>query len=256
MVLICVIALLAISCIWGYKQGVIKIAISLASLIITIAVSFIVAPIISKYVIDNTTIDEKMSESVYEVVSNNTAVNDAFDSVFDKQLSVDDNKNESILVVTEQLGKVGQRVKLPKSITDAVSNIPADEFSQIMSKYNSQTLKEVTLRLFCERITKIIVNTIIYLVVLLVVYAALRVVIFATGIVNHLPLIKQANRLGGLAVGFIQGILIVWIFFAVLTAFSNYSFASSCLADIHSNSFLEFIYDNNIITKLLIQIVG
>lgn len=257
MVLVCVIALLALSSLWGYKQGVIKIAISLASLIVTIAVAVVVAPMIARYVIDNTSVDEKMAESVYSVISSNKAVNDAFDSSFDVQNDLgEENKNEKQAVITNQLNKIGDRIELPKSVSEAISNISTEELNNIVIKYSGKSLKEIILRMFAERITNVIVHAIIYIIVMVIIFAALRIVIFATGIVNHLPVIKQANRLGGLGVGFVEGILVVWIFFAVLTAFGNNSFATYCLAEIHGNGFLEYIYDNNLITKILLNAIN
>ena len=40
---------------------------------------------------------------------------------------------------------------------------------------------------------------------------------------------------------------------AIVTAFGNNVWASDILAQIHSSSFLEFIYDNNIIMKMIIS---
>ena len=46
-------------------------------------------------------------------------------------------------------------------------------------------------------------------------------IIGATGIIRRLPIIKQADKLGGVIVGLIEGLVVVWIFFTVVTAISG-----------------------------------
>ena len=41
------------------------------------------------------------------------------------------------------------------------------------------------------------------------------------GIIRRLPIIKQADKLGGVIVGLIEGLVVVWIFFTVVTAISG-----------------------------------
>ena len=69
MVLIAVLAVLCIFALIGMKKGVIKIAVSLATMVITIAVTTFAAPVLSEYIRNNTKWDEKIEKSIYENVS-------------------------------------------------------------------------------------------------------------------------------------------------------------------------------------------
>ena len=66
-----VILILAIFTILGWRKGVIRIILSLASIVITIIAAVILAPICTSAIKNNTDIDEKMSESIYNVLLNN-----------------------------------------------------------------------------------------------------------------------------------------------------------------------------------------
>ena len=68
MVLIAVLAVLCIFALIGMKKGVIKIAVSLATMVITIAVTTFAAPVLSEYIRNNTKWDEKIEKSIYENV--------------------------------------------------------------------------------------------------------------------------------------------------------------------------------------------
>ena len=52
-------------------------------------------------------------------------------------------------------------------------------------------------------------TAIAYLVIMVVVSIVLRVVVAATGLIRRLPVIKQADKLGGLIVGLVEGIAVV-----------------------------------------------
>ena len=96
---------------------------------------------------------------------------------------------------------------------------------------------------------------IIYIVIMVVVFIVLRIIIGATGIIRRLPIIKQADKLGGVIVGLIEGLVVVWIFFTVVTAISGTENAANILAQIHKNAFLEALYNNNPITRLLFSTI-
>lgn len=61
--------------------------------------------------------------------------------------------------------------------------------------------------------------------------------------------------MGGLIVGLIEGIVVVWIFFTVVTAISGTQTASNILVQIHGNVILESLYNCNPITRLLFSTI-
>ena len=116
-----VILILAIFTILGWRKGVIRIILSLASIVITIIAAVILAPICTSAIKNNTDIDEKMSESIYNVLLNNESVNKYFDSDYDIPIDIDVNQVEAFTDnIAEIAGQIGDRIHLPESLTNTI----------------------------------------------------------------------------------------------------------------------------------------
>jgi uncharacterized membrane protein required for colicin V production len=69
--------------------------------------------------------------------------------------------------------------------------------------------------------------------------------------ISDLPGISMVNKIGGMLVGLLQGTLIVWVFFVVITVLYSTELGQSVMTCINSNPLLKSMYDNNIIMKVL-----
>ena len=72
--------------------------------------------------------------------------------------------------------------------------------------------------------------------------------------IEKIPVLKDVNKLMGLLLGVAEGLIVVWLFFALVTACSRFDWAASALADIGGNGFLSFIYDHNLIMSTLFKV--
>ena len=73
--------------------------------------------------------------------------------------------------------------------------------------------------------------------------------------VAKLPLIKEVNKIGGFAIGVVYGLVVLWAACLVLTACSSKPWAKEIFAAINKNSFLGFVYNNNLITWLVTKVL-
>ena len=256
MLLIGVILILGIFAVVGWRKGVIRIVLSLASILITIIAAVIVAPLATSAVKSGTNLDENLSQSIYELLSNNKEIDDYFIANQRNLLDVNINHISSYSdEVNKVIGEVGNRINLPESLTDAVKAIPESELADVITDYTSTSVKEITLRIISVRLANIVLTAIIYIMIMVIVFIALRIVIAATGIVSRLPVIKQANKAGGVILGLLEGLVVIWLFFTVVTAISGTETASKILLQIHGNNILEGLYNCNPITKLLFHTI-
>lgn len=205
---------------------------------------------------NNTNIDENIAQSIYTLLYENKEVDEYFE---DKQVltgGIDISQVEShIQTVTDVVAEVGDKINLPESLTEAVKAMPDSELMSVIREYGEASVKEITIRLIALRLADIVLTAIAYLVIMVVVSIVLRVVVAATGLIRRLPVIKQADKLGGLIVGLVEGIAVVWIFFTVVTAISGTQAASNILVQIHGNAILEALYNCNPITSLLFSTI-
>ena len=159
---------------------------------------------------------------------------------------------EKNAVIERQEKSTGKQIgKNAYDMTNTIQTISGQEVMKAMELYSAQSVKEICLHIVALRMTEVVLTAIIYIVIMLIVFIALRIVIFATGLIKHLPVIKQADQLGGAVLGLVEGLVIVWIFFTIVTAISTTQAASNILAQIQANSFLQMIYNYNPVTKLL-----
>ena len=254
MLLAGVILILVIFALIGWRKGVIRLVLSLVSMIITIMAAVVIAPLATTAIKNNTNIDENIAQSIYTLLYENKEVDEYFE---DKQVlpgDIDVSQVEShIQTVTEVVSEVGDKINLPESLTEAVKAMPDSELMSVIREYGEASVKEITIRVIAFRLADIVLTAIAYLVIMVVVSIVLRIVVAATGL--RLPVIKQADKLGGLIVGLIEGIVVVWIFFTVVTAISGTQTASNILVQIHGNVILESLYNCNPITRLLFSTI-
>ena len=227
MLLIGVILILGIFAIIGWRKGVIKIVLSLAAMIVTIVASVVIAPVATSSIKRGTNIDENLAQSIYELLSDNKEIDNYFAEGNELPVNIDTSQIANYIEsMNVMIGEISDKVNLPESMTNTLKEIPESEIMGIVD-----------------------------ILIMVVVFIALRIIISATGIVRRLPVIKQADKIGGVVVGFIEGLVVVWIFFTIVTAISGTETASNILLQIHGNTFLEALYNYNPITRVLFSTI-
>ena len=83
MLLAGVILILVIFALIGWRKGVIRLVLSLVSMIITIMAAVVIAPLATTAIKNNTNIDENIAQSIYTVLYENKEVDEYFE---DKQV--------------------------------------------------------------------------------------------------------------------------------------------------------------------------
>jgi len=92
------------------------------------------------------------------------------------------------------------------------------------------------------------------------------IVIFLLGIVAYIvrhiirkiervPVIGTVNRIAGFAVGFIKGMVIVWLLLALTSLFAASEMGQTMTAYINDSMMLKYLYENNPVIKLIENIL-
>ncbi|HKM04520.1 MAG TPA: CvpA family protein [Lachnospiraceae bacterium] len=90
----------------------------------------------------------------------------------------------------------------------------------------------------------------IFLVVLIILMQVFRIVIVSIKIFTKLPIINGINRLLGFVLGLVEGLIVVWIIFIVISKYNIYGKSSEMIQLISDNKYLSFLYHQNILSKL------
>lgn len=252
-VLIAVIVILGFYGLMGMKRGMVRIILSLAAVIVTILITMALTPIASNYIKDNTNLYTKLKTATYNGMQKNNTVGNAFEEI---------GKTQDITNITN----VNQSESNMQKITDQVVNklkVPDSLKKQIQSKINVDkyieqgvtTVQDMVANALAEQIASIILNIIIFTIIFIIVYILMQIIIKVVDLVSMLPVLKQINKTGGFILGLVKGLIVVWVFFIAMTIFCNTEFTHTVFAYVNENSFLAFLYNNNLILKLIFAII-
>lgn len=258
-ILICVLVILAMCGYAGWKKGVIRIVLSLAIMVLTILTTVFAAPIIAKTIKEKTTWYDGLHDSIQQTLESVTVFDESLWQTDDTAKTESEDFEEYEITQEDKIEKYVDEMitvlNLPESIARQIeSTINADYVEQIKED-GITTVKSAATAIIAQRMTQIAFNAIIHIVVFCTVYVLLRLLIVITGVVARLPVIYQANKLLGLVVGLVEGILFVWILFAVVTAFGGQQWAVEALEDIGNSKILSFLYDNSPILKSMFKMI-
>lgn len=135
-------------------------------------------------------------------------------------------------------------LSLPDSIKDTLKS------NEAITEYAGARLEELEVYV-CDTLTDIIINAIGFIVTFLIAAAGLALLCFVLNIISKLPVLHQINTLAGVAVGALEGLVVVWIFFIVITMFGTTEFGRETLALISENPVLSFLYDSNLLSGFI-----
>ena len=130
-------------------------------------------------------------------------------------------------------------------------NVPSTIMDNINKKIENAT-DEVKANVI-DHTTITIVNIGSGIVIFLAVRVILVLISLFAKILTDLPVIKQVDKLGGLAYGAIEGIVIVYAVLAVISLTSVIWANNAVVTAIAKSSLGEMLYNNNIILNLLFK---
>ena len=88
-----------------------------------------------------------------------------------------------------------------------------------------------------------------FLIALLLAGVLIRGIVFSLGIVSHLPILHGLNKTAGLLLGLCEGIVLLWIFFIVITVCASTRGGAQLLKMTAQSGILSWLYHNNLLLQ-------
>lgn len=215
--LVIVLGIIILNALIGRKVGLIKIVFSIFSFIIALILTVWISPTVNGMLNNNETFYEKASQKVE-------------DMLFKEQVETKDEDD------------VIEGLPLPKSIKESLQKNKDKQEANIKSYITSH-------------VTGIVINALAFVLTFVVVFIGLWVISIALSIISKLPILNQLNKMAGLLVGGLQGVIVVWILFVLITVFSGTVLGKSAFQQIESSVILSFIYDENLLLNIVLNAV-
>jgi len=214
----------------GMKKGFLRMLFSMTAFILSFVLTFALYPVVNDYICHNTQAEEKIYEKYYSYIEKKEKEN----TLENKESFVDKLSNS--LMENGDAGYLDDVTKLIEQSTIETGQVITNVTSELMQSLAAK-LALVTIKVLSFLITWIIISI------------ALAIVTSIIKIIEKLPVIKGANRLLGFALGTIYGLLIIWVFFVIVTALAATNIGTSCLNCISQSEFLSLLYKGNIFLK-------
>lgn len=98
---------------------------------------------------------------------------------------------------------------------------------------------------------KLVNHATVFIVLYVLAIVLLKVLLVSLNVLAKLPILKSMNRICGFAAGLAEGILVLWIVFAVAFALSSTPLGMWVEERAMENAFLAFVYENNLVTHVM-----
>lgn len=238
--LIIVGAIFLICMIIGYIRGFIRIVASLAATLTIIVLVTFLSPYVSGVLLNVLPVEKMVEDKAMEILLGEEEVGDIEDAENEVEnvipQEVETSREVQIsLIENAKMPEMFRRLLLENNNNEIYQVLGVSSFSQYVVKY----------------LAKLFVDIASFLITLLVVTIIVRTGIYILGIISDLPLIGGVNRLAGAVLGIGTGLIVVWLFFIVITFMYDNEISQMCMQDIAANEILMELYNKNILMNFI-----
>ena len=195
----------------GYKKGLVFCLINLATFIVAIVLAF------------------ALCSPVAELVKNTTEV----------------DENMKAFVISHMPGGEDIDLKANEQLPDPIKNAIDDSVASI------NEAKEKAIDATATEITNNVLRAICFVAIFFLVKILMWVLKLVSRIFTKIPVIEQINSLGGMIVGTLEGLIIVYVIFGVIALISPMLTNTAIVDSINGSFFGKMMYNNNVVVKYI-----
>lgn len=220
-----VIIILVVCVLLGMKKGIVLAIFDFFSFIISLMLSKVMYPVISKVILSS----KVFNDTIKEAVLSNSQI---------KEIA----KVQTIKAQTDFINKL----PLPKILLNSINE---NNNPQIYKILNVTSLQDYIVGF----ITNIIANIVAMTIAFIVVFIAMKLISNTLNIITKLPVIKTFNTFSGACMGLVQGVFIIWIFMIFITMFFSKN-NSSLITNLNSSVVAIRFYENNFLMDMVVKV--
>lgn len=211
----------------GFKIGFVLSIFKIASYFISIWISLKFYPKVADIFMET-----KVFENIKESILNNL--------LMQKGVLISQTGEQ---VKQAAVDTIVEKMPLPKFLKDDIVNrIPDPE-------------KIIDINKVMEIISRELAKIIIYILSMVLLYILVRIAIVVAKYllkgITQLPVLKQLDKLGGFALGAFEGLLTIYVIFAILMLFNSSPSFRQVYEIIETSKIAKFFYENNFIVDFM-----
>lgn len=207
----------------GWIQGLFRVIVSVAGLVASIFAAAYVAPHVSGYLEEHTQIDDRLTVYISEELKFSDSDEDT-------------SKGVQVAVINE--------LPLPEGMKE-----------NILDNNNSEMYEALDVVGVYDYIAKSVAVVILNAMVFLLLVFICRIFFFFLGKTvdgfSKLPIVRWIDKIGGGLLGAFRGLLLIWIFFLILSITSTSEWSHKLIVEITQFEPLKLLYDNNLLLDIV-----
>ncbi len=226
-VLIVVLLILSGFALHGYLRGLVRVLFSLAAVFIAIGFATALEPYTAQFL--------KTQTPLYDTVKENCT--EYLQSILEDEVQHRVEEHEEVPILGMELPEEIQQL-FGGNATEQSSSLIED--TGIYDKAGDFVADQVV-----HRLAWVLAFTVILIL--------LAVAVHFLDVLAKLPVLRNINRIGGLAVGLLEGLVVVWILLLVIVLCQGTEFGRELMSSVETNAFLKFLNDNNLLEQLILR---
>ena len=252
-ILVMVIILIGGGAFLGWRAGLIKTVFSLISTIAVLILTMIFSPVVTNILKSSDLVTDTIYNGLDSVIDLSRIVEGLEDK--DNEPIVETEYSRAIEVIDIAIDpiEVIENLEFPNSIRDMLLDMVPDVIDDIerWNEYPDEAIEWIETKI-CNLLTETILNAIGFFVTFLIASIGVAILCFTLDIISKLPVLHQINTLSGAVVGALEGLVLVWIGFIIITMLGSTTFGQEALVLITENEWLSYLYNNNILSKSIL----
>ena len=224
-----VVLTILILCVWrGYRRGFIKEIVSFFFVFLSLSLAWAINPYINEFLVQKTPIYNTIQETCTNFVQS--------------------QGEEKAEYETDSTGNLIDGLKLPDLLR---KNLEENNNAETYAALSVDTMTEYV----SGYLARTVVNGLSYVLAYILSTITIRLIAYVLNLIAGLPVLKTANKLTGGAVGFLKGIVFIWIAFLVLTVLCSTEIGKTALELIEKDTLLSILYQYDPLVRIFSKIL-
>nr|WP_294659408.1 CvpA family protein [uncultured Blautia sp.] len=224
-----VVLAILILCVWrGYRRGFIKEIVSFFFVFLSLSLAWAINPYINEFLVQKTPIYNTIQETCTNFVQS--------------------QGEEKAEYETDSTGNLIDGLKLPDLLR---KNLEENNNAETYAALSVDTMTEYV----SGYLVRTVVNGLSYVLAYILSTIMIRLIAYVLNLIAGLPVLKTANKLTGGAVGFLKGIVFIWIAFLVLTVLCSTEIGKTALELIEKDTLLSTLYQYDPLVRIFSKIL-
>lgn len=261
-VLICTAVFFILAVSWGYRRGLMIKLLSLCSVVVTLLIVVRVYPVVLEFINNNEAVNTFFSDigtrlvmgAAGAVILKGSAEGNSLGALGTEGVTDTASVSESPISTLSQLIEQARGAGMASGSAEGAAHGGAGALIPDSPLYDMLGLDRLADNAGAL-VGDIAGKVLCFIIVFIAVRIAVRILMAVARGLKKIRVIDWLDSLGGAVLGAAEGIIYIWIFMFIVSAFPGYSFTGFVLEQISGDALLTWVYNSNLILQLFVNML-